>query len=58
MLNVSEHGATTGRINEEVDYILQSKPDHIIHTDTIDLATKSNPFNKLRKVLNKVTSCP
>ena len=57
--NVSEHGATTERINKEVDDILQSKPDHIIiHTDTIDLATKSNPFNKLRKVLNKVTSCP
>ena len=46
--NVSEHGATTERINEEVDDILQSKPDHIIiHTGTIDLATKSNPFNKL-----------
>ena len=47
-------GATTERINEEIDDILQSKPSLIIiHTGTNDLATKTNPLNNLRKILKK-----
>ena len=45
-------GATTERFNEEVDDILQSKPDLIIiHACTNDLAAKINPLNDLRKPL-------
>ena len=47
-------GATTERINEETDDILQSKLDSIIiHAGTNDLATKINPLNNLRKILKK-----
>ena len=47
-------GATTERINEEIDDILQSKPSLIIiHTGTNDLTTKTNPLNNLRKILKK-----
>ena len=39
-------GATTERINEEIDDILPSEPDLIIiHAGTNDLATKINAFN-------------
>ena len=62
--NISEHGiskqhsvkvrnfpgATTERINEEIDDTLQSKADLIIiHAGTDDLAKKINPLNNLRK---------
>ena len=47
--------ATTERINEEIDDILQSKPGIIIiHAGTNDLVTKINPLNNLRKILKKV----
>ena len=51
---INFHGAITERINEEIDDILQSKPDLIIiHAVTNDLATKINPLNNLRKILKK-----
>ena len=49
-------GAPTEGINEEIDGILQSKPDFIIiHAGTNDLATIINPLNNLRKILKKCT---
>ena len=55
--NISERGisgATTERINEKIDDILQSKPDIIlIHAGTNDPATTINPLNNLRKILRK-----
>ena len=52
-------GATTEKINKEIDDILQTKLDpFILHASTNDLSAKTNPFNNLRKFLKSIMSCP
>ena len=47
-------GATTERINEEIDDTFQTKLDLLIlHASTNDVSAKINPSDNLRKILKK-----